>query len=316
MTSTVFSSRRAEQGIALITVMLVLTVVTVALVSMSSSRQMDSRRTQNQLRTLQAWEYVHSLEAWAENQLRMDLLKNKFDASSDLWSRPLPVAAISEGTINADITELQGRLNLNNLLKEGNASDEDVQRLKRLFIFLDIKPELVDAILDWLDADTLIRYPNGAEDETYFRLTQPYRSANGLFSDVSELLRVQGITFKDYQKLLPYIYVADSHEPVNVNTATAMVLRTMAENINKNQAESLFRASGKPFKKVEDFFKDEAMSGITINQQSLSVASKHFLVSGHVDMGSVGLDFRSQLTRNQEGKVNVVSRMRRGALDG
>ncbi|TAK65331.1 type II secretion system minor pseudopilin GspK [Methylobacter sp.] len=315
MTSTGYRQPTSERGIALITVMLVLAVVTVALVSMSSNRQMDIRRTENQLRAIQAWEYVYGLEAWAEGRLRDDFADNKNDALTDLWSKPLSTP-IPEGSFDADITELQGRINLNNLLVDGAASDDDVQRLKRLFSNLDIKPELVDAMLDWIDADMDIRYPHGAEDETYTKSPQPYRSANSLFSDVSELLRVQGFTLKDYEKLLPYIYVAESYEPLNVNTASAVVLRAMVGDIKKDQAESIFRASGKPFEKVEDFLKDEAMAGISVNKTSLGVTSNHFLLSGQIDMGKNGLAFRSLLKRNKDGVVTVVRRMRRSSIDG
>lgn len=311
------SPHHDECGIALITVMLVLTVVSVALVSMSTSRQMDSRRTENQLRSTQAWEYVYSVEAWAEKRLREDLSKNKHDSAADLWNKPLPATPIPEGKIAASIIELQGRLNLNSLIVDGLDSEESIQRMKRLFDYLDIKPELVDAILDWMDADMNIRYPHGAEDETYSTLQPPYRSANSSFSDVSELLRVHGMSFKDYEKLLPYIYVAESHELLNINTASSMVLRTLGDKISKNRAESLYRASGKPFEKVDDFLKDEAMSGISVNKISLSVISNHFLVSGQIDRGAKGLAFQSQLKRNQgDGKITLVRRMRRSSLDG
>ena len=105
---------KAQKGIALITVMLVLAVVTVALVSMSSDRQMDIRRTDNQLRSTQAWEYVYGLEAWAANQLKLDMDNNKYDALTDLWGKPLTIKPTSEGSVKADIIELQGKINLNN----------------------------------------------------------------------------------------------------------------------------------------------------------------------------------------------------------
>jgi len=305
-----------QRGIALITVMLVLAVVTVSLVSMSSDRQMDIRRTENQLRSTQAWEYLYGLETWAENQLKADFASNKNDALTDLWSKPLSSTSIPEGSFNADIIELQGRINLNNLLVDGEASTDDVQRLKRLLSNLDIKPELVDAMLDWIDTDMEIRYPHGAEDETYTKLSPPYRSANSPFADVSELLRVQGITQTDYEKLLPYIYVAEGYEPINVNTASAVVLRAMADGIKKDQAESIYRASGKPFEKIEEFLKDEAMEGVSVNKTSLSVVSKHFLLSGQIDMGKNGLAFQSQLKRSADGTVKVIRRLRRSSIDG
>ena len=305
-----------QQGIALITVLLVLAVVTVALVAMSSDRQMDIRRTQNQVRAIQAWSYVHGLETWAEQQLRTDLAENGFDADSDNWSQPLPVTSIAQGNIEAGIIEFQGRIHLNNLLVEGQASDPDVQRLKRLFVYLDIKPERVDAMLDWIDSDMEIRYPNGAEDETYGRISPPYRSANSPFSDVSELLQVQGFSQEDYEKLLPYVYVANAYEPLNVNTASPEVLRCLADGIKKNRAESIHMAHGKPFENVEDFLKDEAMVGISVDKKSLAVTSKHFLLSGKINMGSNAWMFQSQLRRDGDGVVTVIKRKRGNTLDG
>jgi general secretion pathway protein K len=307
---------KAQKGIALITVMLVLAVVTVALVSMSSDRQMDIRRTENQLRSTQAWEYVYGLEAWAANQLKLDIDNNKYDALTDQWNKPLTLKPTPEGNVKADIIELQGKINLNNLLVDGQPSDDDVQQLKRLLTYLEIKPELVDAMLDWIDADMDIRYPNGAEDETYTRLLPPYRSANVPFVDVSELLRVQGITLKDYKKLIPYIYVADTYEPININTASPEVLRTLAPNIKKDEAESIYRASGKPFAKVDEFLKDEAMKGISVNKANLSIDSHHFLLSGYIDMGKNGLLFQTQLSRSTSGEVKVVKRLRRSLING
>ena len=72
MITTKSQSVKSQRGIALITVMLILAVVTIVLVGMSSDRQMDIRRTENQRRSIQAWEYVYGIEAWAETQLKVD----------------------------------------------------------------------------------------------------------------------------------------------------------------------------------------------------------------------------------------------------
>lgn len=316
MITTKSQSVKSQRGIALITVMLILAVVTIVLVGMSSDRQMDIRRTENQRRSIQAWEYVYGIEAWAETQLKVDFANNQYDVLMDLWSKPLAPNPTPEGIVKADISELQGRINLNNLLVEGRVSDEDVQRLRRLFSHLDIKPDLVDAILDWIDPDMEIRYPNGAEDETYTKFTPPFRSPNIPFVDINELLRIQGITLDDFKKMLPYLYVADGYEPININTASAEVLRTFAANISKDKAESLYSASGKPFKKTEEFLEDEAMDGISINKESISVDSHYFLLSGQIDMEKSALLFQTELYRDALGGVKVIRRLRRSLDDG
>ena len=53
--------------------------------------------------------------------------------------------------------------------------------------------QLTDAILDWRDADTLVR-TNGAEADVYDSLGLSYGPANGPFKVLTELLLVRGMT--------------------------------------------------------------------------------------------------------------------------
>jgi general secretion pathway protein K len=72
---------------------------------------------------------------------------------------------------------------------------------------------------DWLDSDS-VPQPGGAEDETYARLPQPYRAANTMFAEASELRAVAGVTPEIYARLRPWICALPSTEmsPVNLNT--------------------------------------------------------------------------------------------------
>ncbi len=62
--------------------------------------------------------------------------------------------------------------------------------------------ELTDAILDWRDADNLVRL-NGAEKEYYIDLKKPYLPANGRFTTIEELLMVKGVTRTLFNGNLP-----------------------------------------------------------------------------------------------------------------
>ena len=52
--------------------------------------------------------------------------------------------------------------------------------------------ELAEAIMDWRDPDSDIS-SNGAEDETYARFSQPYKTKNAPFESVEELALVSGM---------------------------------------------------------------------------------------------------------------------------
>lgn len=310
------TANSAQSGIALITVMLVLSIATVAVVSMSTARQMDIRRTENQLRQMQGWEYVYGLEAWAKARLQQDAKDNELDGLQDSWGKPLAEMAVAEGSIQAQIEDMQGRINLNNVWVDGKVSEQDLNRIKRLWLLLKLKPELLDAFLDWIDDDMEIRYPNGAEDETYGRHKPPYRAANRLFTEISELLLLEGMTREQYEKILPYVYVADEYTPLNINTASAMVLRCLADDMSADQAESIFRASGKPFEKIDDFLKDEAVTDSAIGKYGLSVMSQHFLLTGQIKMGKNQWLFSSHLLRDKQGSTRLIKRQRRSFAHG
>ncbi len=309
-------SSRRQRGVALITVLLVLALASVAVVSMSTARQAGIRRTDNLLQAARRWEGVLALEQQAIAALLQDAKTDAVDSLDDDWHDRRLGAEMAGQTASASLEELQGRINLNNLFRDGEISIEDVGRLRRLLTILKLEPTLIDAILDWTDADMEIRYPHGAEDETYTRKRPPYRAANRPFVDLSELLLVEGIDRAAYQALRPYVYVADGYAPLNVNTAEATVLRCLADDISADRAESMFRAAGKPFAKVEDFLKDEAVVGLKLGKYGLSVGSEHFLLSGSVEAGTGRLRFESQLQRDKDVSVAVVKRRRLGAADG
>lgn len=310
------SGKYHQHGIALITVLLILAIATVAVVSMSTSRQMDIRRTENQLQQIQAWEYVYAIESWAKGRLQADVLDTKSHRSQDSWSQPLTETAVMRGGMQAQIQDLQSRINLNNIWFENKVSELDVQRLKRLFVQLSLNPKLVDALVDWIDPDMEIRYPDGAEDETYTRQKPPYRAANRAFADVSELLLVQGFSREIYEKILPYVYVVNTYAPINVNTAKPVILRCLADDISADQSESIFRASGKPFANLADFLRDEAVIKTGIVKNGLTVNSQQFLISGEIEISRNRWLFFTQFSRDNHGYSQLIKRQRRRLVNG
>jgi len=306
-----------QRGMALLTVLFILAIASIALVAMSSSRQLDIRRTENLLRSAQGMDTVYGLESWAGKTLTEDAQKNKSDSYEEAWARVLPETAVPGGSMTAAIEDLQGRFNLNNLLVDGEPSGLDIERLRQLMISLKINPKPIDAILDWLDTDSKIRYPNGAEDETYMDKATPYRSANRLFSDVSELLLVHGISRDNYQRLLPYIYVADTYAPINVNTADKLILHSLVANFPDKNLDAITHAlEQKPFSQLEDFLKHEAIAPLGITKPGLSVNSGLFLLNSRIQIGKIILEFASQLKRTENGEVTVLKRQRRSPDHG
>lgn len=316
MTMVRFSSPSAHRGMALLMVLFILAIASVVLVSLSSSRQLDIRRTENVLRTAQGMDYVYGLESWAGSVLLQDAQDSASDNLNEEWAGLAPAATVQGGALSGSLTDLQGRFNLNNLLNDKDPNPLEVERFHRLLVSLDIDPACIDAILDWMDADSTLRYPNGAEDETYLQASPPYRSGNRPFADTSELLLVRGIGPSGYQRLAPYIYVSNDYEPINVNTASELVLRSLMDKFPDKNVQALAHAiEGKPFAKLEDFIAHESVAAFGLSTQGLTVSSNNFLLSSGVRIGKILLNFDSQLKRTKNA-VTVLKRQRRSPEHG
>ena len=75
------------------------------------------------------------------------------------------------------------------------------------------------ALADWIDSDSVAQ-PGGAEDETYAQAPRPYRAANRLMVDASELRAVNGITPAIYDLARPWVCALPVTDlsPININT--------------------------------------------------------------------------------------------------
>jgi general secretion pathway protein K len=100
---------------------------------------------------------------------------------------PYPVA-FQQGDAEVRVTSESGRINLN------NAPDIVLRRVLKYFVEMgEERDVIIDSILDWRDTDDLHRL-NGAENDYYRSLTEPYDCKNAPFDAVEELLLVRGIT--------------------------------------------------------------------------------------------------------------------------
>jgi DNA uptake protein ComE-like DNA-binding protein len=103
-----------------------------------------------------------------------------YDDGTEEWRWTL-YSANPEGGLRFGLTDEASKLNLN------SATTSMVSRLPGM------KASLTDALLDFLDADDVPR-PEGAEQEYYDALPQPYRMHNGPLSTVEQLLLVRGFS--------------------------------------------------------------------------------------------------------------------------
>jgi general secretion pathway protein K len=301
-----------QQGVALITALLVVAIATVAATSMATRQQMDIRRTGGLLHSEQAYAYSLGAESWAQVVLARDKRDSKIDTLYEDWSTQPPVSVVEGGSIIGRILDMQGRFNLNNLVDGNGVADKDaIDRYKRLLSRLDLDEALADPLADWIDKDINVRFPDGAEDEVYLGAPTPYRAANRLLVDISELRLVKGYEPDIIEQLRPFVVALPEVTALNVNTASAEVLTTVAENMSLADGESLLETRGEDgFETVDKFTGQKELSGKQqLTTAPLSVESQWFLMVSEANIGQSRARLASLIQRTDKGML-VVRRQR------
>lgn len=303
-------SDRRQRGVALVTALLVVAIATVAAIAMASRQQLDIRRTGSLLHGEQAWAYVLGAENWATVVLRRDREDSQIDTLEEDWSTQPPVSFVEGGSIIGRLIDLQGRFNVNNLVSGGGASVENIDYYKRLLRLLDLDEGLADALVDWIDDDINVRFPDGAEDENYLLLETPYRVANRPLADISELRLVKGYTTEVVAKLQPYLVALPEPTPINVNTADALLLAALDAKLGVSDGEALVEGRGEDGYDTVESFKDEpAMNAIQVVDALLDVKTRWFLMVSQADIGQ-GRARLASLIQRTDNELRVVRRQR------
>ena len=302
--------QKSQRGVALVTALLVVSIVTVAAVAMATSQQIDVRRTANLLHGEQAYAYAVSAESWARIVLRRDARDNDYDVLEDEWATALPPIAVEGGLVSGKVEDLQGRFNLNNLVNEnGEVSEPDRQYFIRLLENLGLEQVLVERLIDWLDRDIEVRVPDGAEDQEYLLLEQPYRAANRSMIDSSELRLVKGFDREAVTLLLPHLTVLPARTPININTATDAVLQALHPELTGSDVEVLVDDRGDSgYQNLEEFLGHDALAGLELDVD-VGVSSDYFRVLTDVQVGQGTARLESLLARDED-VVQVIYRVR------
>jgi len=314
-----YGAVNSQQGIALITAVLITALISIIAVTMISEQQLDIRRTGNILDRAQAWQFALGMEAIAMLALRKDAENNKTDHRMEDWGKPIqfPAPDGAEGDmISGRIEDLQGRFNLNNLVNAERKIDPlQLKQFKRLLSLLDLPPGLAERVADWIDAGSTPHGLDGAEDDEYSRLDPPYRTGNTQLVTPAELLLI--VSREEYQKLEKFVAVLPSREKthINVNTAPKEVLASLeyvsSADIDEllREREQLEKQNSKGFDKIDDVLELPAFRALKEQhpefaqyfKECCKITSDFFLVTvfAQFDKGEVTL--RSLLKRSTSG---------------
>ena len=307
------SPHRRQRGVALITVLLLVAIATIAVVEIAGRQQFDLRRAEVRNGLEQARLIAVGAESVAIWTLSEDRKRGTVDALNEDWTQPV-ATELSGAEVSGQIVDLQGRFNLNNLFSGGQIDAVAMGRLQRLLQRLDLAPGLSEAIVDWIDPDAEASGAEGAEDGYYASLERPYRAANRPFSSVTELRLVRGVTEEVYAKLLPLVSTLPERTALNLNTAPADVIKALDGQIDEAAVDQWLEErtdpGGQVFEQVADFLRLAGLNGQSFDSSGLGVASDYFQMQALVQLGRVKYMVFSRIKRDANGVSQVQMRYR------
>lgn len=307
-----------QHGVALFTALLIVALATIIAVEMIWSLNLNLRRSEALLSRDQAIQFALGAEDWARDILAEDARDDGpqgGDSLEEAWAQRLPPLLIEGGNLEGFIEDLQGRFNLNNLVNVRSGTLDEIYygHFQRLLQVLELDPSLADAVVDWIDPDSLAEL-QGAEDDAYTSRQPPYRAANFPFVTPSELLAVQGFDADIYGTLAPHVAAlpltagGDGSEStrINVNTATDAVLLSLSPQVTVTEMENWLEE--RPFNDLQRFAPLQEQTVTPLDRMPpAGLASRYFRLSVAVTVGTTRVTMYSLLDRSGTG---VVTRLR------
>lgn len=315
---------KRQKGIALITVLVVVAIVSGIASSAILDQQFAIRRTENLLHGNQGILYLFSLETWAKEVLIADTLTSAAsDHLEENWSKVIPPVAIEGGSVSGEIHDLQGLFNLNSLVdmsgKISVAAKLQFSCLLTEYAGSSISPaHVVEAAIDWIDSDQDAK-ADGAEDLDYLSRDPGYRSAGQHFVSPSELLLVDGMSYEAWQNIRPFVTVypvlKEDSSYINVNTAPPEVLKCLnidgdsqgiaGDIVQYRNTSAYFEDSAE----LLDFIKQSGAPDATLKSWRIDVKSGYFLLASAAIFGNHELRMHHLLARDlTRNHVKIVMR--------
>jgi general secretion pathway protein K len=310
--------RGAALLVAMLTVALVATFAASALWQQWRSVEIEAADRQ---RVQSSWILTGALD-WARLILRED--RDPADYLAEPWAVPLEEArlstflagdqsnnAMSETSdadqvfLSGDITDLQGRLNVSNLIQAGVVQQNWLAAFRRLFELLGLPPAQLARMAENLRFASDISTDNGSAAQA------------SLLPQRVEQLAWLGLAPETAAALAPFVTILPQSTKVNLNTAPAEVIYAAIPNISLADAQRLVAERERQhFLLVQDvtpLLPPVTPPATGPDLALLAVGSNYFEVRGRLRIDDVVIEERSVVWK-QNRTVRTLQR-ERGATE-
>lgn len=290
---------RLQQGVAIITALLLTTLAITIVASLFWQQQVQVRSIENQRLQLQKQWILRGALDWARLILREDAKYSAIDDLTEPWSVPLSDTRldqyVEDGGAQADagsavlsgsIQDAQARLNLTALATGGEMNATEVACFERLLGNLRQDTGLARAAAQKLAAS---QRPTSASNTS--------RSIG--FAQVDDLLAVPGFTPQVLRPLRDYVIFLPRVTAINANTASAEVLSAKLAPLSVSDANALIASRrNSSFRDLNDLAARLPGTQVAIDGNQVNVSTRFFLVNGRVTIRQAALQVQGLVERN------------------
>ncbi|VVP97434.1 hypothetical protein PS918_03829 [Pseudomonas fluorescens] len=249
-----------QRGVALLSVLLVMSLALLIIGGVLRSHHLLLQSSGQQL------QQMHLRQLAAGGEKRALVLLQAQPSNSDPIPDQAPGFDIEGAQIRVDIEDLAGRFNLNALLIQGQIDPFTRNRWARLLEVLELPPLHLEQV--------------------------------GVLRELSQLRLLPGVDGQLLHRLEPWVALLPTDAALNINTAPALVLRTL-DGVEPATADALVRQrSTTPWPSVQAFIQDPLLSGSGLSRHGLGIDSRWFRITVQVTQGLSRLRLSTDVERD------------------
>ncbi len=321
--------KRRQEGVALIIALILVALAAILATKLTFDGFMERQRTVGVLAGEQAMQFGLGAEGLAADVLAQQ--STALVTLADPWAQPtqpLPITPQSDpegepiGTLQGSLEDMEGRFNLNNLghfvqPTAGAPSIPDplpLAQFQRLLVAVGLEPKWAQMAQDWISANNTSSGVQAATgDSVYTTQTPPYRTGQYPMTSPSELMNLPGFGYERYRKIAPYVTALPSAlTPINICTASAPVLESIAENLNGELGNADALAAGRKSGCFPDLKTFQNIVGTktwgTLASNPPGTTSFYFRLTTRVRLGTSEFTLYSLLFKTGSNKVIPILR--------
>lgn len=299
--------RHPQSGAALLVAMLI--VVLIASFSAAATwQQWAAIQAEGDARAqVQSKWLIHGAVDWSRIILYLDKRTTQTDDLNEPWALALAEAKLSTfltadenaaNNANADMTEaffsggmsdLQGRLNITNLVNNNELDATAIAQFQRLFSSLGLAAEQVQPMAQ--------NYLNSLQKITDENPTGTNLAAAPLTPICLQQLGWLGIDQATIHAIAPYVTILPNRTKLNINTAPELVLWAALPDSDESLANKLVSTrQTQPFSSIQNA---QTIAGdYSLDTETLDTATNYFLVRGNMRLDTLETSEQFVLERN------------------